>query len=162
MPPVTTGRVAALLPALTLTALLALPGTAFAQDKDCRDFQFQEDAQAVLDQDRSDPHRLDALSEDESDGIACESLPRRGSASSDESDTDARPVADTEESTTEDRDCADFRSQSAAQAALEARPGDPENLDADDDGIACEEHFGVDGQQVQVRPVGGVDTGGDA
>jgi hypothetical protein len=162
MPPVTTGRVAALLPALTLTALLALPGTAFAQDKDCRDFQFQEDAQAVLDQDRSDPHRLDALSEDESDGIACESLPRRGSASSDESDTDARPVADTEESTTEDRDCADFRSQSAAQAALEARSGDPENLDADDDGIACEEHFGVDGQQVQVRPVGGVDTGGDA
>jgi hypothetical protein len=162
MPPVTTGRVAALLPALTLTALLALPGTAFAQDKDCRDFQFQEDAQAVLDQDPSDPHRLDALSEDESDGIACESLPRRGSASSDESDTDARPVADTEESTTEDRDCADFRSQSAAQAALEARSGDPENLDADDDGIACEEHFGVDGQQVQVRPVGGVDTGGDA
>jgi hypothetical protein len=41
-----------------------------AEDKDCRDFQFQEDAQAVLDQDRSDPHRLDRLGEDESDGIA--------------------------------------------------------------------------------------------
>jgi hypothetical protein len=163
MPPVTTGRVAALLPALTLTALLALPGTAFAQDKDCRDFQFQEDAQAVLDQDRSDPHRLDGLSVDESDGIACESLPWRESASDDdESDIEARPVSDTEQSTGEDRDCADFSSQSAAQAALEPRPGDPENLDADDDGIACEEHFGVDGQQVQVRPVGGVDTGGDA
>ena len=127
------------------------------------DFQFQEDAQAVLDQDRSDPHRLDGLSEDESDGIACESLPRRGSSSNDdESDTDARPVSDPEQSTSEDRDCADFSSQSAAQAALEARPGDPENLDADDDGIACEEHFGESGQQVQVRPVGGVDTGGDA
>ncbi|MFF8233085.1 excalibur calcium-binding protein [Streptomyces caelestis] len=46
-------------------------------DRDCRDFAFQEDAQAVFDADPSDPNRLD---EDQGpdDGIACEALPRRG------------------------------------------------------------------------------------
>lgn len=42
-----------------------------AQDLDCSDFATQEEAQAVLDQDPSDPHGLDA----DGDGIACESLP---------------------------------------------------------------------------------------
>lgn len=37
-----------------------------------------------------------------------------------------------------DRDCADFGDQTAAQAALRARPGDPDRLDADKDGVACE------------------------
>jgi hypothetical protein len=41
-----------------------------------------------------------------------------------------------------DRDCPDFTSQAEAQAALDSRAGDPERLDADDDGIACETHFG--------------------
>jgi hypothetical protein len=41
-----------------------------------------------------------------------------------------------------DRDCPDFASQAEAQAALDSRAGDPERLDADDDGIACETHFG--------------------
>ena len=36
--------------------------------------------------------------------------------------------------------CADFPSQAAAQAALEADPSDPNNLDADNDGIACEDY----------------------
>jgi hypothetical protein len=56
-----------------------LSGVAYAQDLDCRDFAFQEDAQAFLNQDPSDPHRLD---EDQGpdDGIACEVLPRRGTA----------------------------------------------------------------------------------
>ncbi|WP_460072540.1 excalibur calcium-binding protein [Streptomyces sp. YKOK-I1] len=56
-----------------------LAGVAHAQDLDCRDFTFQEDAQAVFDQDRSDPNRLD---EDQGpdDGIACEALPRRSPA----------------------------------------------------------------------------------
>jgi len=43
---------------------------------DCGDFTVQEDAQAVLDRDRSDPNGLDA----DNDGIACEELPRRGGA----------------------------------------------------------------------------------
>jgi hypothetical protein len=43
-------------------------------DLDCKDFKYQEDAQAVLDQDPSDPNHLD----DDNDGIACETLPKRG------------------------------------------------------------------------------------
>jgi endonuclease YncB( thermonuclease family) len=37
-----------------------------------------------------------------------------------------------------DRDCADFPNQAAAQAWLQASPGDPDRLDGDSDGIACE------------------------
>lgn len=42
---------------------------------DCSDFANQEEAQSVLDLDRSDPSGLDA----DRDGIACEGLPRIGS-----------------------------------------------------------------------------------
>lgn len=63
-------------------ALLVATGptavTAHAQtDLDCRDFTFQEDAQAVFNRDPSDPFRLDA----DHDGIACEELPHRPSPS---------------------------------------------------------------------------------
>lgn len=70
--------------AAALTVALAagpLTGLAHAQpDLDCRDFAFQEDAQAELSRDLSDPHRLD---EDQGpdDGIACEVLPRRSATS---------------------------------------------------------------------------------
>jgi hypothetical protein len=37
-----------------------------------------------------------------------------------------------------DQDCSDFPSQQAAQAHLRADPSDPDGLDADGDGIACE------------------------
>jgi hypothetical protein len=37
-----------------------------------------------------------------------------------------------------DRNCSDFASQQAAQDFFNAHPGDPSNLDADKDGIACE------------------------
>ncbi|WDV50178.1 excalibur calcium-binding protein [Streptomyces coeruleorubidus] len=62
----------------TIAAIVPLAGPAHAQtDRDCRDFAFQEDAQAVFDADPSDPNRLD---EDQGpdDGIACEALPRLG------------------------------------------------------------------------------------
>jgi hypothetical protein len=68
----------------------------------------------------------------------------------------------------QDRDCPDFASQADAQAAFAARPGDPERLDADNDGIACESYFGEPvratpsssgDQQVGIRPQGGVSTG---
>ena len=36
-------------------------------------------------------------------------------------------------------DCADFSTQEEAQAALNGDPSDPYGLDADSDGIACEE-----------------------
>ena len=38
-----------------------------------------------------------------------------------------------------DQNCSDFPSQAAAQAHLEQDPSDPDNLDADDDGVACED-----------------------
>ncbi|RRO19441.1 calcium-binding protein [Saccharopolyspora rhizosphaerae] len=38
----------------------------------------------------------------------------------------------------QDRDCPDFANRQEAQAAFEAQPGDPERLDADSDGMACE------------------------
>lgn len=71
-----------------------------------------------------------------------------------------------------DRDCADFASQAEAQAALQ--PGDPERLDRDKDGIACEtQQYAAaassssdsgasdsSDDQVGVKPAGGVETGG--
>ncbi|MFE0257027.1 excalibur calcium-binding protein [Streptomyces sp. NPDC059010] len=75
------------IPVLCATALTALVTAgpvaplAYAAhartDLDCRDFAFQEDAQAEFNRDLGDPHRLD---EDQGvdDGIACEILPRRG------------------------------------------------------------------------------------
>jgi hypothetical protein len=157
-------RSAATLSAVAVTALLTLPGVAAAQDRfNCSDFRFREDAQAELDKDRSDPNRLDSL-RGEGDGKACESLPSRGgsSRSGGDDDSDDDESAATKSTSKEDRDCPDFPSQAAAQAALEANRSDSERLDLDGDGIACENHFGDDRRQVQVRPSGGVDTGGGA
>jgi len=38
----------------------------------------------------------------------------------------------------DDKNCSDFATQQEAQAYLASTPGDPSNLDSDDDGIACE------------------------
>ncbi|MFE3382564.1 excalibur calcium-binding protein [Streptomyces anulatus] len=64
--------------ALAIVSVAPLSGVAHAQDLDCADFRFQEDAQAELNRDPGDPNRLD---EDRGidDGIACEVLPRRSS-----------------------------------------------------------------------------------
>jgi Excalibur calcium-binding domain len=48
-----------------------LAGVAQAQDVNCSDFSTQAQAQAVYDQDPSDPNGLDR----DNDGVACESLP---------------------------------------------------------------------------------------
>jgi hypothetical protein len=37
-----------------------------------------------------------------------------------------------------DLDCSDFATQAEAQASFNSTPGDPNALDSDDDGIACE------------------------
>ncbi len=52
-----------------------------AQELNCADFDFQEEAQAVYNQDPSDPEGLDGPPGNASagtPGVACESLPRRG------------------------------------------------------------------------------------
>ena len=82
------------------------------------------------------------------------------SGSSSDSDSDSADDSSSSDTSDDDRDCADFASQADAQAVLDADLTDPEGLDADLDGIACEDHFGGAGQQVQVHPSGGVDTGG--
>jgi LPXTG-motif cell wall-anchored protein len=54
------------------SALLAFAPSAYAQDeKNCDDFRFQAEAQAVLDADPRDPNNLDG----DNDGLACENLP---------------------------------------------------------------------------------------
>ncbi|WP_369140988.1 excalibur calcium-binding domain-containing protein [Modestobacter versicolor] len=71
-----------------------------------------------------------------------------------------------------DLDCSDFASQAQAQAAYDATPGDPNRLDQDGDGIACETLPGAAGtqsvsedstvlgaSQVSNRPAGSVAAG---
>lgn len=148
-------------PASVAFALVEAPAVG---DLDCKDFQFQEDAQAVLDKDRSDPHGLDG---NDNDGLACESLPKRGNTTT-QTITPTVPPIETETkppSTStkfEDKDCDDFPTQAAAQAELKKNPRDPHKLDGDHDGYACESRFGESSRsgQVKVKPVGGVATGG--
>ncbi len=47
-------------------------------------------------------------------------------------------LAPTAMAQTADTDCADYATQEQAQAVYNADPSDPNGLDADDDGIACE------------------------
>ena len=86
---------AAVMAALTLlaavTALLVLSGTAHAVDRNCSDFAYQEDAQAVLDANTDDPNNLDR----DDDGVACQTLPHRPT-----SGTSSDTVTTTEAATT--------------------------------------------------------------
>lgn len=173
MPSSRRARIAALAAVVSALLTVGTAGTAVAAaDMDCGDFTFQEDAQAVLDGDPSDPHDLDGTP---TDGRACESLPRRPNGTggpADPRDPEAPgttpPRAPTAASLAvaspgpgTDRDCPDFGTQAEAQAALDGRGGDPERLDADADRVACEQHFGTEGRQVAVLPLGGVATGGN-
>src|SRR5215218_5141665 len=102
---------AALFSAAAIMMLVSgvLAGRSDAQaDLDCADFDTQQEAQAELNQDPSDPNGLDA----DDDGIACEEL------SDDEGGGGGGPGE-------RDLDCADFASQEEAQAELERDPTDP-------------------------------------
>jgi excalibur calcium-binding domain-containing protein len=147
----------------------AAPG---AVDYNCSDFTYQEDAQAKLLP--GDPYRLDA----DHDGVACQNLPHRGSSGS-----TTRPVtsptkpaapatqqAGTQHSGTATRgtspstrttrpaitdlDCRDFSSQAQAQQVLDRDHSDPNRLDADHDGVACESYDYAHGSTTgSVQPV---------
>lgn len=103
---------------------------AFAQegDLDCSDFGSQEEAQAELDRDTSDPNGLDA----DGDGIACESLGNGGGGNPGGGNPGGSGGGG-------DLDCANFPNQAAAQAEFDRDPSDPNGLDADDDEEACED-----------------------
>ncbi len=62
-------------PALSLVVLALSAVPVSAQDRDCRDFSTQQEAQRFFEQaGPGDPHNLDA----DNDGIACEGLRRVG------------------------------------------------------------------------------------
>jgi hypothetical protein len=124
-------------------------------DLDCKDFSTQEEAQAVLDADSSDPNRLDA----DNDGVACEALPSgsgsysTGSGSSDDSAySDGSSYSDTSGSSgsgtssgasssssgeTSYANCSAARAAGAAPL-YQGSPGYSSRLDRDGDGVACE------------------------
>lgn len=68
--------------------LLFAPAAGAQGDLDCSDFATQEEAQAVYDQDPSDPHGLDS----DGDGIACETLPSGGGGGGDDDDGGEAPA----------------------------------------------------------------------
>ncbi|MFI8193684.1 excalibur calcium-binding protein [Streptomyces sp. NPDC085946] len=68
--------IAAITPIAAFAVLVPWADPAHAQDPDCRDFAYQEDAQAAFDADPGDAGRLDE-EQGPKDGIACEALPRR-------------------------------------------------------------------------------------
>ena len=129
-----------------------------ASDLSCIDFapagespeEVQTQAQAVLDEDPSDPNGLDA----DGDGIACEfEASSTGEVSFEDGSgmvTDSASPASQQYEQSSDLDCADFGSREEAQAALDADPTDPSGLDADGDGLACEELFSAPPTQAAV------------
>src|SRR5215207_11732599 len=71
-----------------------------ADDLDCADFQTQEEAQAVLDEDPADPNNLDP----NQDGIACALLPSaEAGAAVSADDATATQESDTSNQTQEER-----------------------------------------------------------
>ncbi|MFF3346731.1 excalibur calcium-binding protein [Streptomyces sp. NPDC002779] len=62
---------------IAIAAIVPPAGIAHAQDLDCVNFTYREEAQAVYNSDPSDPHDLDA-DQGPDDGVACEALPARG------------------------------------------------------------------------------------
>jgi hypothetical protein len=136
----------------------------------CGSYQYQEDAQAAL---RAGGHgNLDG----DHDGIACEALPHRGSsttpvaakpatpkpvtpqAGTQHAGTATRPASSTPARTARpainDLDCGDFTSRAEAQRVLDRDHSDPNRLDADHDGVACESYdYGHGSATAAVRSV---------
>ena len=119
---------------LALVIFPALPGAGWARqaDLDCRAFETFDEANAYY---AEQPDAASAI-DDDGDGEACEVY--FGLETPDNS-----PVPDPAASraddakVTDDLDCEDFATQEEAQAVLDADPGDPNNLDPNQDGIAC-------------------------
>ncbi len=110
------------------------------EDLDCSDFDSQAEAQAALDADPSDPNGLDA----EGDGQACEassfgggstgsaSASTSASASASAGASSPAPGGGGTPSGGGDIDC------DQVDGPIPTPPGDPDGLDGDGDGLACE------------------------
>ena len=123
-------------------------GTGSTGDLDCKDFATQEEAQAVLNEDSSDPNGLDA----DNDGVACEALPRDSSSYSSSSSSSAGSGSSSSSgsgyssssgssgsgsSDTSYANCSEARAAGAAPL-YQGSPGYSSRLDRDGDGVACE------------------------
>lgn len=116
--------------------MLLIPDVALAKDLNCSDFTYQEDAQAELNNDPSDPYRLDG----DHDGIACETLPHRG--------TTTQASTTTEDTSTQPVPAQSTPAQRPAETRHTAPSSQTRSSSRDNNG------------QVKVHPHGGVDTGG--
>jgi hypothetical protein len=146
-------------PSPDATVDTSTPLTGSGADLDCKDFSTQEEAQAVLDADSSDPNGLDA----DNDGVACEALPSGSGSSSggysagsgssgDSAYSDGSSYSDssgasgsgtssgTSGSSSSDTTYANCSEARAAGAAPlnQGDPGYSSRLDRDGDGVACE------------------------
>lgn len=153
---------------LCLSVLLEMAPVAAQQpdDLDCEDFNTQEEAQAVFDEDPADPNNLDP----NGDGIACALLPsaadaapaEEGGAGAEEGEVAAEQEAGDDEQAQrrEERranrqnrqnqgaeeteepaevSCDQFATAEEAQAAFDADPEGLAALDEDGDGVVCTE-----------------------
>lgn len=122
-------------------------GVTASGDLDCKDFATQEEAQAVLDADSSDPNGLDG----DGDGVACESLPSGSGSTGDYTSTGGSGHSSTAGGTGSSSSSSSSGSTSSTSYAncTEARaagvtpihagePGYSSRLDRDGDGVACE------------------------
>ena len=149
--------------------LVGLAAAAPTVHTTCSSYRYQEDAQAAL---TAGGHgNLDG----DSDGIACESLPHRGTttapvaskpvvskpaastpATKHTGTTTTRAVSSSASSTRSaitDLDRGDFTTQAQAQRVLDRDSSDPNRLDADHDGVACESYAYGTTSSSSVRPV---------
>lgn len=122
----------AVLLALMMVSAFPGPGSARQDELDCRSFETFDEANAYY---ADHPEAADSI-DDDGDGEACEvyfgleardDLPVDDSATTDANDARV----------TDDLDCEDFATQEEAQAVLDEDSGDPNNLDPNQDGIAC-------------------------
>lgn len=130
--------------AVAMVASLVLAPGAFGQVRgpsggdgtyNCDSFDTQEQAQAFYNADPSDPNDLDA----DGDGVPCETTP-----SGVTEDSTIMGGFEDDGSEMNDLDCVDLAisaTETSAQAVYEADPSDPNGLDRDEDGIACESTF---------------------
>ena len=122
-------------------------------DLDCIDFSSQKEAQARLKDKPSDADGLDV----DNDGIACQivPVPYKNAAA------DKAPVSGAKSAAK--LDCDDFEYQQEAQMVLLRDGADPNGLDDDDNGMACEEElpgFAANEEYLQAAEVSATTDGG--
>ncbi|MDP9485292.1 MAG: excalibur calcium-binding domain-containing protein [Actinomycetota bacterium] len=122
-------------------------------DLDCIDFPSQKAAQAKL---KAKPSDADGLDMD-NDGVACQIVP----VPYEDGASDRAPVAAAK--STAKLDCSDFEYQQEAQMILLRDGSDPNGLDDDKDGLACEKElpgFAANEETIEVEQVSAPSSGG--